>query len=57
MPVVGLPTPDGLAVISSNYGQKRHPAWYHNLRANPDTEIQVGSERRPVHARAANAEE
>ena len=57
VPVLGLPTPDGLAVISSNYGQRNHPAWYHNLRANPDTTVQVGSERREVHARAARPEE
>ena len=48
---------DDLVVIASKGGYPRHPAWYHNLRANPDTEIQVGSERRPVHARVANAEE
>src|SRR5712692_4720625 len=35
VPVLGLPTPDGLAVIASNYGQERHPSWYYNLRANP----------------------
>jgi deazaflavin-dependent oxidoreductase (nitroreductase family) len=28
-----------------------------NLRANPDTTVQVGSERRPVHARVAGPEE
>jgi deazaflavin-dependent oxidoreductase (nitroreductase family) len=41
VPVLGLPTPDGLAVIASNYGQRRHPAWYHNLRANPEGEVTV----------------
>jgi len=39
--VLGLPTPDGLVVIASNYGQQRHPAWYYNLRANPAGEIAV----------------
>jgi deazaflavin-dependent oxidoreductase (nitroreductase family) len=48
---------DDLVVVASKGGNPRHPAWYHNLMANPDTEIQVGSERRPVHARAANADE
>ena len=47
MPVLGLPTPDGLAVIASNYGQKHHPAWYFNLRANPEGEVEVeGTKRR-----------
>lgn len=33
------------------------PAWFHNLPANPDTTIQIGSEVREVHARLANDEE
>jgi deazaflavin-dependent oxidoreductase (nitroreductase family) len=39
VPVLGLPTDDGVAVIASNFGQHRHPAWYHNLRANPEGSI------------------
>ena len=39
VPVLGLPTPDGVAVIASNFGQRHHPAWYHNLRAHPDAEV------------------
>ena len=41
VPVLGLPTPDGLAVVASNFGQHRHPAWYHNLRAKPEGEVTV----------------
>jgi deazaflavin-dependent oxidoreductase (nitroreductase family) len=29
-------------LIASNYGQVRHPAWYHNLRANPQCELHIG---------------
>ena len=36
VPVLGLPTADGIAVIASNFGQRRHPGWYHNLRATPE---------------------
>lgn len=43
VPVLGLPTADGLVVIASNYGQERHPAWYYNLRAQPEGEVAVGS--------------
>ena len=39
VPVLGLPTDDGVAVIASNFGQRKHPAWYHNLRANPEGEF------------------
>src|SRR6267378_1761953 len=44
-------------LVASKGGNPRHPAWYHNLRANPDTTIQVGTERRAVRARVAEPEE
>jgi deazaflavin-dependent oxidoreductase (nitroreductase family) len=56
VPVLGLPTPDGLAVIASNWGRRAHPAWYHNLRANPDGYVSVSGERRPFRAREAMGE-
>jgi F420H(2)-dependent quinone reductase len=46
-----------LVVVASKGGFPKHPAWYHNLIANPDTTVQVGSERRRVHARVARPEE
>jgi deazaflavin-dependent oxidoreductase (nitroreductase family) len=48
---------EDVVIVASKGGFPRHPAWYHNLIANPDTTVQIGSERRPVHARTANAEE
>jgi deazaflavin-dependent oxidoreductase (nitroreductase family) len=56
VPVLGLPTSVGLAVIASNFGQQHHPGWYHNLRAHP--QAQVGDEHgtRPVHAAEATGE-
>jgi F420H(2)-dependent quinone reductase len=48
---------DNLAIIASKGGNPRHPAWFHNLRANPETTVQVGSERRAVRARVAEGEE
>jgi deazaflavin-dependent oxidoreductase (nitroreductase family) len=42
-------------IVASKGGHPRHPSWYHNLRANPDTTVQVGSRRIPVHARVASA--
>jgi deazaflavin-dependent oxidoreductase (nitroreductase family) len=41
VPLLAMPTDDGLAVIGSNYGKPRHPAWRHNLRANPEGEVDV----------------
>jgi deazaflavin-dependent oxidoreductase (nitroreductase family) len=46
-----------LVIIASKGGNPRHPAWFHNLRANPETTAQVGSERRPVRARVATPDE
>jgi F420H(2)-dependent quinone reductase len=56
-PLLYTPDGDDLVIVASKGGYPKHPAWYHNLVANPDTTIQVGSERRPVHARVATPEE
>ncbi|MEA2422540.1 MAG: hypothetical protein QOF55_1639 [Thermoleophilaceae bacterium] len=48
---------DDLVLVASKGGHPKHPAWYHNLRANPDTTIQVGSKRRAVRARVASDED
>jgi F420H(2)-dependent quinone reductase len=48
---------DTVAVVASKGGQPTHPAWFHNLKANPDTTIQIGSVLREVRARVATDEE
>jgi len=48
---------DSIVVAATKGGQPTHPAWYHNLMANPETTVQVGSEVREVRAREATAEE
>lgn len=41
-PLAALPQPDGGWVIAaSNGGRDTHPSWFHNLQANPATEIEV----------------
>ena len=57
VPVLGLPTPDGLVVIASNYGQQRHPAWYHNLLTRPTGQVTVQGATRPFRATAAEGEQ
>ncbi len=44
-------------IVASKGGHPRNPAWLHNLRAHPDTEVQIGTRRIPVHAREAGEEE
>jgi deazaflavin-dependent oxidoreductase (nitroreductase family) len=39
-------------VVASNGGAPRNPAWHHNLRAHPDTEINLGPKRIRVSAHA-----
>ena len=46
-----------LVIVASKGGYPQNPSWYHNLRANPDTTVQVGSQRRAVRARVATHEE
>lgn len=56
-PVVYLVDGENLVVIGSNAGHGRVPAWSLNLKANPEAEVEVGRERRPVRARVATGEE
>ena len=56
-PLVYVRDADNVAIIASKGGNPRHPAWFHNLRAHPDTTIQIGSRRLPVHARVAAGQE
>jgi F420H(2)-dependent quinone reductase len=48
---------DDLVLVASKGGYPKNPAWFHNLKAHPDTTVQVGREHRPVHARVATPEE
>lgn len=49
-PLVYRPEGDGWIIFASKAGAPDNPAWYHNLKANPDTTIEVGSERIEVTA-------
>jgi deazaflavin-dependent oxidoreductase (nitroreductase family) len=56
-PLVYMPDGDNLLIVASKGGHPRHPAWLHNLRTHPDTEVQIGTERLKVRAREADEEE
>lgn len=43
-PVGYLRDGDRLIVMASNGGQDKHPSWYHNVKANPDVTIDLGTE-------------
>jgi deazaflavin-dependent oxidoreductase (nitroreductase family) len=44
-------------VVASNAGDDRDPAWWRNLRAHPEAEVQLGRERLAVRARQASPAE
>jgi deazaflavin-dependent oxidoreductase (nitroreductase family) len=48
---------DDYLVVASKGGAPQHPAWYLNLEADPNVELQVGDERFPATARTATPEE
>lgn len=56
-PLVYAEDGPNLLIIASKGGHPQHPAWYHNLVAHPDTEVQVGTETRAVRARVAAGDE
>ena len=62
----GLPRTNGLmylqrgdswAVAASWAGEPKHPLWYLNLMAHPETTIEIGGKEIPVRARALEGEE
>lgn len=56
-PLLYVEDGETLFVVASKGGFERSPAWFHNLKANPDTTVQIGSDIRPVHARVAEPAE
>jgi F420H(2)-dependent quinone reductase len=48
---------DDLVVVPANAGSDSAPAWWLNLQANPEAEVQVKGECRKVRAREASSEE
>lgn len=56
-PLTYLRDGEDFVLVASKGGYPRNPSWYHNLRANPDTTVQVGSQQIAVHARVATQAE
>lgn len=40
-----------VVIIASKGGAPTNPDWYHNIRANPDVSIEIGTETKPMRAR------
>ena len=49
---------DDLVIVAANRGSAQHPSWYHNLVANPQVTVELGTESFPAVAHvAADAEQ
>jgi deazaflavin-dependent oxidoreductase (nitroreductase family) len=48
---------DAYAVFASKGGADTNPGWYHNLVANPEARIEIGTDKVDVRARVARGEE
>ena len=56
-PVMYQRVEGGYAVFASKGGAPTNPDWYHNLVANPETTVEVGTESIRVRARVAQGAE
>jgi deazaflavin-dependent oxidoreductase (nitroreductase family) len=56
-PLVYLPDGDRFVVFASKGGAPENPAWYHNLKANPETTVEVGDSTYPVVAEEVTGDE
>ncbi len=57
MPLLGVPIGGDLAVIGSNYGQRRTPGWVYNLEADPSATVAYRDQAVDVVARLADEAE
>ena len=48
---------EGFVIIASKGGTPSHPAWYLNLKANPDATVEVGDRKVRVRAEEEGGEE
>jgi deazaflavin-dependent oxidoreductase (nitroreductase family) len=44
-------------VVASKAGAPHHPAWFHNLRANPSVTVELGDQSFPARAVVTAGEE
>src|SRR5207249_5005444 len=56
-PMMYMTDGDRLVVYASNIGAPQHPAWYHNLLANPEVTVEVGGDRFQATASPTSGDE
>jgi deazaflavin-dependent oxidoreductase (nitroreductase family) len=53
VPLLATKTADTVLLVASKAGAVKHPAWYHNVRANPDVEVTIDGQRQAMRAEIA----
>jgi deazaflavin-dependent oxidoreductase (nitroreductase family) len=48
---------DNIVLVASYGGDDRHPVWFLNLRDNPEVQVTMGGQTRPMRARVASTAE
>jgi deazaflavin-dependent oxidoreductase (nitroreductase family) len=48
---------DDVVLVASKGGMSHSPGWYHNMMANPQVEVEIGSAKRTMRARRASPAE
>ena len=56
-PLAYQPLDQGYAIFASKAGAPTNPDWYYNLKAHPDTTVEVGDDTVLVRARVAEGDE
>ena len=56
-PLIYLADGPRMVLVASKGGMSHSPAWYHNLMANPECEVQIATRTTHMVARRASAEE
>jgi deazaflavin-dependent oxidoreductase (nitroreductase family) len=56
-PLVYQSAGDDIAIFASKGGAPTNPDWFHNLVANPDVTVEIGTETVPMRARIADGDD
>lgn len=56
-PLVYFTQGDEVVLMASNYGGKKHPAWFHNVKANPEVRLESRGREGRYRARVPEGEE
>lgn len=57
VPLLYFTDGEDVILMASSYGRPKYPAWYHNLKANPDVRLEVRGRSARFHAREATGQE